>query len=100
MHLPIPEQGRHVRASAERHLQLLRRSDQLPRLQRLLLAHHAPLAALPEAAQPAAQNDVAEDDAARGALATPARNYGTLSRLAVRRHDPRWELVRQQRTPG
>jgi hypothetical protein len=51
-----------------------------------------PLPALPAAAKPAAQADVAEDDAARGALAAhPETPAPPLSRLAVRRHDPRWE---------
>jgi hypothetical protein len=49
-------------------------------------------ATLPAATQPTAPADVAEDDADRGALA--ARVAAPLSRLAVRRHDPRWSLVR------
>ena len=49
------------------------------------------LAALPAAAKPAAQADVAEDDADRGALAAQPEAAASLSRLAVRRHDPRWE---------
>ena len=50
-----------------------------------------PLAGLPGATKPAAQADVAEDDAARGALAAQPEIPAPLSRLAVRRHDPRWE---------
>jgi hypothetical protein len=76
-------------ASGERLLQLLRRSDQLPRPQLLLLAHHALLAALPPAAQPAAPADVPEDDADRGALVAEPETPAPLSRLAVRRHDPK-----------
>ena len=41
------------------------------------------------ATQPAAQADVAEDDAGRGALAAQPEAAAPLSRLAVRRHDPR-----------
>jgi hypothetical protein len=41
--------------------------------------------------QPAAQADVAEDDADRGALAAQPEATAPLSRLVVRRHDPRWE---------
>ena len=48
-------------------------------------------ATLPAATQPAAQADVAEDDADRGALAAQSEVAAPLSRLAVRRHDPRWE---------
>ena len=48
-------------------------------------------ATLPGATQPAAQADVAEDDAARGALAAQPETAAPLSRLAVRRHDLRWE---------
>jgi hypothetical protein len=90
-HLPIPEQGRYLRPGAEGLLQLLRRSDQLPRPQLLLLAHHALLAALLKAAQPAAQAEVAEDDADRGSLVAQPETPAPLSRLTVRRHDPRWE---------
>ena len=49
------------------------------------------LAALPPATKPATQADVAEDDADRGALAAQSEVAAPLSRLAVRRHDPRWE---------
>ena len=48
-------------------------------------------ATLPAATQPATQADVAEDDADRGALAAQPEVAAPLSRLAVRRHDPRWE---------
>jgi hypothetical protein len=49
------------------------------------------LAALPTAAQPAASADVPEDDAARGSLVAQPETPAPLSRLALRRHDPRWE---------
>jgi hypothetical protein len=49
------------------------------------------LATLPAATQPATQADVAEDDANRGTVGCPAEFAAPLSRLAVRRHDPRWE---------
>jgi hypothetical protein len=40
---------------------------------------------------PTARADVAEDDADRGALAAQPEVAAPLSRVAVRRHDPRWE---------
>jgi hypothetical protein len=43
------------------------------------------------ATRPATQADVAEDDADRGALAAQSEVAAPLSRLAARRHDPRWE---------
>jgi hypothetical protein len=78
-------------AGAERLLQLLRRSDQLPCPQRLLIPRALALAALLPAAKPATQAHVAEDDADRGALAAQPKTPALLSRLAVRRHDPGWE---------
>jgi hypothetical protein len=56
-----------------------------------LLPRARALAALLPATQPATQADVAEDDADRGALAAQSEATAPLSRLAVRRHDPRWE---------
>jgi hypothetical protein len=49
------------------------------------------LTALSPPAQPAAPADLSEDDAARGPLVAQPETPASLSRLAVRRHDPRQE---------
>jgi hypothetical protein len=90
-HLPIPEQGRYLRLVLNGFYNYYAVPDQLPCPQRLLLPRALALASLPAAAQPAAPADVAEDDADRGALAAQPEVAAPLSRLAVRRHDLRWE---------
>ena len=89
-----PRAGALPATGTERLLQLLRRSDQLPRPQFLLLAHPALLAARPSPAQPAAPADLPEDDAARGPLVAQPETPASLSRLAVRRYDPRQDPAR------
>ena len=91
MHLPIPEQGRYLRLVLNGFYNYYAVPTNFRALNAFYYHVLSPLAALPPAAQPAAQADVAEDDADRGALAAQPEAAAPLSRLAVRRHDPRWE---------
>jgi Reverse transcriptase (RNA-dependent DNA polymerase) len=69
------------RRSAQGHVIVVRYADDMV----------GPIGCAAPAAKPAAQADVAEDDEDRGALAAQPEVAAPLSRLAVRRHDPRWE---------
>jgi hypothetical protein len=89
-HLPIPEQGRYLRLVLNGFYNYYAVPTNFRAPQRLLLPPALPLAALPPATKTATQADVAEDDADRGALAAQSQATAPLSRLAVRRHDPRW----------
>ena len=90
-HLPIPEQGRYLRLVLNGFYNYYAVPTNFRALNAFYYHVLCALAALPPATQPAAQADVAEDDADRGALAAQPEAPASLSRLAVRRHDPRWE---------
>ena len=90
-HVPIPEQGRCLRLVLSGFYEYYAVPTNFRAINVLLLPRALALAALPPAPKPAAPADVAADDADRGALAAQPETTASLSRLAVRRHDPRWE---------
>ena len=90
-HLPIPEHGRYLRLVLDGFYNYYAVPTNFRALNAFYYHVARALAALPSATQPAAQADVAEDDADRGALVAQPEAPAPLSRLAVRRHDPRWE---------
>ena len=90
-HLALPEQGRYLRLVVNGFYNYYAVPTNFRALNAFYYHVLCSLATLPPATQRATQADVAEDDADRGTLAAQPEVAAPLSRLAVRRHDPRWE---------